>query len=153
MEPCRGSDSGSNPDSGASFLPSFDQRSFSEVGKKCKLECKLYPQTNHTGISNLKLLFTQEDLNGYLTLRAAGLSPKTITWLKKSAELLWDSTKGVVSVSTMQKLRNRVLQKYHDMDAKRKVLQFARAFLHYMSKVSFDQRYAVFDLFLQMPRR
>jgi len=52
----------------------------------------------------------------------------------------------------MQKLRNRVLQKYHDMDAKRKVLQFARAFLHYMSKVSFDQRYAVFDLFLQLPR-
>ena len=152
MEPCRGSDSGSNPDSGASFLLSFDERSASAEGKKCKLECKLYPQTNHTGLSDLTLLFTREDLNGYLTLRATGLTPKTVTWLKKAAELLWKATKGVISMSTTSHLRDHVLQKYHDMDAKRKVLQFARAFLRYMSKVSFDQRYAVFDLFLQLPR-
>jgi len=91
-------------------------------------------------------------LNGYLTLRAAGLSPKTITWLKKSAELFWNATKGIVSVSTLQNLRNNVLAKYRDIDAKRKVLQFARAFLRYMSKISFDQRFAAFDLFLQLPR-
>jgi len=134
----------------------FDQRSYSAQGKKCKLECKLecklYPQTNHTGISNLKLLFTREDLDGYLTLRAAGLSPKTVTWLKKSAELLWGATRGTVSVTTMHYLRSHVLAKYRDIDAKRKVLQFARAFLRYMSKISLDQRYASFDLFLQLPR-
>jgi integrase len=91
-------------------------------------------------------------LKEYLTLRAAGLSPKTITWLKKAAELLWNATKGIVSVSTQQNLRNHVIKKYRDTDAKRKVLQFARAFLCYMSKISFDQRYAAFDLFLQLPR-
>jgi hypothetical protein len=37
-KPFRGSDSGSNPDSGAPFLYSFEQRSFSAQGKKCKLE-------------------------------------------------------------------------------------------------------------------
>jgi integrase len=52
----------------------------------------------------------------------------------------------------MRCLRDSVLTKYQDTDAKRKVLQFARAFLRYMSKISFDQRYAVFDLFLQLPR-
>ena len=152
MEPCRGSDSGSNPDSGASFLVSFDERSASAEGKKCKLECKLYPKRNHAGMSDLALPFTYEDLVGYLTLRAAGLSPKTVTWLKKSAELLWDSAKGVVSICTMQKLRDHVLAKYRDIDAKRKVLQFAHAFLGYMSKTSFDPRYTAFDLFLQLPR-
>ena len=152
MEPCRGSDSGSNPDSGAPFLPAIDERSPSEAGKKCKLECKLYPQTNHTGISNLTLLFTREDLDRYLTLRAAGLTPKTVTWLKKAAELLWHASKGVVSISAMRRLRDSVLTKYRDIDAKRKVLQFARAFLRCMSKISFDQRYAAFDLFLQLPR-
>jgi len=133
-------------------LLSLGQRSCSAQGKKCKLECKLYPQTNNTGISNLKLLFIREDLDGYLTLRAAGLSPKTVTWLKKSAELLWNSTRGVVSVTSMRCLRDSVLTKYRDNDAKRKVLQFARAFLRYMSKISFDQRHAAFDLFLQLPR-
>ncbi|MGA7076699.1 MAG: hypothetical protein WBZ42_09195 [Halobacteriota archaeon] len=133
-------------------MPLFDERSYSALGKKCKLECKLSPQANHAGISDLTLLFTYEDLQGYLTLRAAWLSPKTVTWLKKSAEILWNSTRGVVSVTTIRRLRDLVLAKYQDTDAKRKVMQFARAFLHYMSKISFDQRYAAFDLFLQLPR-
>ncbi|MGZ7134112.1 MAG: hypothetical protein ACXVH4_05255 [Halobacteriota archaeon] len=103
-------------------------------------------------MSDLRLRFTREDLNEYLTLRAAGLADKTVTWLKKSAELLWNATRGVVSVSTMRRLRNYVLAKYQDNDAKRKVLQFARAFLRYLAKISFDQRYAAFELFLQLPR-
>ncbi|MFZ0011881.1 MAG: hypothetical protein WAL97_08265 [Halobacteriota archaeon] len=49
-------------------------------------------------------------------------------------------------------MRANVLIKYRDNDAKRKVLQFARAFLRFMAKISFDQRYAAFDLFLQLPR-
>jgi hypothetical protein len=100
----------------------------------------------------LTLPFTRDDLSGYLALRAAGLTPKTVTWLKKVAELLWNATKGIVSVSKLQSLRNHVLGKYRDIDAKRKVLQFARAFLRHMSSISFDQRYAAFDLFLQLPR-
>ena len=47
---------------------------------------------------------------------------------------------------------DNVFVKYQDNDAKRKVLQFARAFLRYMAKISFDQRYAAFDWFLQLPR-
>ncbi|MGA3198818.1 MAG: hypothetical protein ABSD89_05370 [Halobacteriota archaeon] len=103
-------------------------------------------------MSDLALTFTLEDLQGYLTLRAAGVARKTVIWLEKAAELLWNATKGIVSVSTLQNLRNYVLKKYCDIDAKRKVLQFARAFLQYMSKISFDQRYAAFDLYLLLPR-
>ena len=129
---------------------SFEQRSCPAQGKECKLECK--PEPHRSGISDLALSFTLDDLNDYLTLRAAGLTPKTVTWLKKAAELLWHASKGVVSISAMRRLRDSVLTKYRDMDAKRKVFQFARAFLRYMSKISFDERYAAFDLFLQLPR-
>jgi integrase len=94
----------------------------------------------------------QEDLKGYLNLRSEGLARKTIIWLKKAAELLWNATKGIVSISALQNLRNHVLAKYRDTFAKRKVLQFSRAFLRYMSKTCFDERYAAFDLFLQLPR-
>lgn len=52
----------------------------------------------------------------------------------------------------MRCLPDNVSVKYQDNDAKRKVLQFARAFLRYMAKISFDQRYAAFDWFLQLPR-
>jgi len=72
--------------------------------------------------------------------------------LKKAAELLWNATRGTVSISTLQNLRNHVLTKYRDTDAKREVLQVAGAFLRYLSTFSFDQRYAAFDLFLQLPR-
>jgi len=61
-EPGRGSDSGSNPDSGVPFLVSFDQRSLSAEGKKCKLECKLSSEHNSTCMSDLVLAFTLEDL-------------------------------------------------------------------------------------------
>ena len=43
-------------------------------------------------------------------------------------------------------------QNDHDVYAKRKTLGFARAFLRYLSKSKFDERYAAFDLFLELPR-
>jgi hypothetical protein len=152
MEPCRGSDSGSNPDSGAPFLLFFKQQSFAPQGKECKLECKLEPQVSTTGLSALALQFTRNDLDVYLAFRSTGLTHKTVTWLKKAAQLLWNASSGVISVSTMSLLRRNVLSKYRDIYAKRKTLGFARAFLRYLSKSKFDERYAAFDLFLELPR-
>ena len=103
-------------------------------------------------MSQLMLPFAAQDLNEYLTLRATGLTRKTVTWLKKAAELFWYSTEGIVSVATTRRLRDYVLAKCIDTYAKRKVLGFARAFLRYMSKIRFDERYIAFDLFLELPR-
>jgi len=133
-------------------LYSLRQQNATVASKKFKPEFKLPPQPNNTGISTLILPFTRDDLVGYLELRTAGLARKSITWLKKSARLFWNATNGFISVPSLQNLRNYVLEKYRDVDAKRKVLQFARAFLGYMSTISFDQRYAAFNLFLQLPR-
>jgi integrase len=52
----------------------------------------------------------------------------------------------------MSLLRHNNLSKYRDIYAKRKTLGFARAFLRYLSKSKFDERYASFDLFLELPR-
>jgi hypothetical protein len=38
------------------------------------------------------------------------------------------------------------------MYARRKVPNFAKAFLRYLSKTRFDSRYQVFDLFLELPK-
>ena len=114
------------PTRALSFLLSFEQRGLSAQAKECKLECKLQPQ--HPHMSQLMLPFAAQDLNEYLTLRATGLTRKTVTWLKKAAELFWYSTEGIVSVATTRRLRDYVLAKCIDTYAKRKVLGFARPF-------------------------
>ena len=58
----------------------------------------------------------------------------------------------MINVSTMSLLRHNILSKYRDIYARRKTLGFARAFLRYLSKSKFDERYAAFDLFLELPR-
>ncbi len=88
----------------------------------------------------------------YLEFRIAGLTSATIPWLRKAAELFWNATEGVVSVDTVRHLRDHVLHKYTDIDAKRKVLNFAKAFLRYMAMTTFDSRYAAFVLFLALPK-
>jgi hypothetical protein len=103
-------------------------------------------------MSTFVLQFTREDLVGYLELRSAGLTRASIPWLKKAAELLWDTTRGFVRVGTLRRLRDYVIRKYTDVDAKRKILNFSKAFLRYMSKTTFDSRYAAFDLFLALPK-
>ena len=55
-------------------------------------------------------------------------------------------------MATLRRLRDYVIQKYTDLDAKRKILNFSKAFLRYMSKTTFDSRYAAFDLFLAIPK-
>jgi hypothetical protein len=126
----------------------FDERSFFAQGKKCKLEA----QVSKTSLSSLTLQFTRNDLDVYFALRATGLAHKTVIWLKKAEELLWNATRRVISVSTMSLLRYNILSKYRDIYAKRKTLGFARAFLRYLSKSKFDERYAAFDLLFELPR-
>ncbi len=103
-------------------------------------------------MSALALPFTREDLIRYLELRTAGLTRATIPWLKKAAELLWNTTEGVVSVTTVRRLRDYVIKKYTGVDAKRKVLNFSKAFLRYLATTTFDSRYTAFDLFLVLPK-
>jgi integrase len=52
----------------------------------------------------------------------------------------------------MDVLRQYVLRKYVDVYAKRKVINFSKAFFRYLSKTRFDTRYEAFELFLEMPK-
>ena len=85
-------------------------------------------------------------------LRTAGLSSKSINWLQKAAAILWKHTKGRLNKASVESLRSFVLTKYVDVDARRKVVNFAKAFLHYLSKTRFDSRYQAFSLFLELSK-
>ena len=45
-----------------------------------------------------------------------------------------------------------MLRKYVDVYAKRKVINFSKAFFRYLSKTRFDTRYQAFELFLELPK-
>jgi hypothetical protein len=92
-------------------------------------------------LDKLKLTFSKNELRGYTDRRAVGLSRQTTNWLRKGAEILWNSTKGELSNTTVDALRQHVLRKYVDVYAKRKVINFSKAFFRYLSKTHFDTRY------------
>ncbi|MGZ4936909.1 MAG: hypothetical protein ACXVIP_05930 [Halobacteriota archaeon] len=103
-------------------------------------------------LDRLILTFSRKELDGYTVLRTAGLSSKSINWLRKAATLLWKHTRGKVSKASAESLRSFVLIKYTDVYARRKVINFAKAFLRYLVKTRFDSRYEAFTLFLELPK-
>ena len=80
------------------------------------------------------------------------MSKGSIPWINKSYETYWDVTSGIISKERLEALRNYLLQKYVDLCARRKIINFARAFLRYLSKTRFDVRYQAFELYLELPK-
>jgi hypothetical protein len=73
--------------------------------------------------------------------------------MKKAAEILWSCTRGIINKATTDAVRETVLTKYKCRYAKRKVLNFAKGFLKYQTKTTFDTRFLAFELFLEKPKR
>ncbi len=114
--------------------------------------CQCSPSIACDTLETLKLTFSKKELSSYADSRAVGLSSKTITSLKKAARILWNCTKGQISKTTLDTLRQYVLGKYTDVYSKRKVINFSKAFFQYLAKTRFDARYQAFELFLEMPK-
>ena len=100
----------------------------------------------------LRLSFTQAELKAYVVYRSEGLAKKSKDWINRSSEALWESTRGEISHQTTTGLRTFVLSKYSSVDAHRKVLGFAAAFLKYLAQMRVEPRYLSFTLFLERPK-
>ena len=88
----------------------------------------------------------------YTNWRAAGLDRKSANWMKKATQILWKATQGEISKATLDVVRDITLGKYSSFYSKRKVLNFAKGFLKYLTKTTFDTRCLAFELFLEMPK-
>lgn len=102
--------------------------------------------------ASLKLSFTRNALDEYIAYRSEGIAKKSKDWINRASQALWESTRGEISHQTMTSLRTFVLSKYSSVDAHRKVLGFAAAFLKYLAQVRVDPRYLAFTLFLERPK-
>ena len=67
------------------------------------------------------------------------------------SKTFWNNTKGTISKETCDALRQHLSERYTNVYAPRKVLNFSTAFLKYLAKTHFDIRYQAFELFLEMP--
>jgi hypothetical protein len=155
-------------------LPSFDERSTSssqnEVATSCNnSDCSKAPrqQENPTPfeavqppsvysgnqtLSNLVLIFSQDELCSYVDARIAGLARKSRDWIVRAAQMLWRISRGEISQTSMAQLRSTILTHYTSAWSHGKMLNFANAFLKYLTKVRLDARYSAFEIFLEMPK-
>jgi hypothetical protein len=99
-----------------------------------------------------ELSFERSELDQYVAYRSEGLAKKSLDWINRASQALWESTKGEISHQTMTDLRTFILSKYSSVDAHRKVLGFAAAFLKYLAQVRIEPRYLSFTLFLERPK-
>ncbi len=111
-----------------------------------------YAISNQNYLAVLQLEFSQNELATYAEFRKLGLTKISQHWINKPAEILWNITSGTISQVTLESLRNYVLNKDTCNYAKRKVFNFTKAFLKYLTKTHLDVRYRAFELFLERPK-
>jgi hypothetical protein len=106
----------------------------------------------NNNLAILELGYSRDELMSYTDFRKAGVSKASVPWIDRASRRFWETTKGAISKTHMDTLRACTLAHYTDLNAKRKVLNFAKAFLKYLSTTRFDSRYHAFELFLEMPK-
>ncbi|MGZ4946771.1 MAG: tyrosine-type recombinase/integrase [Halobacteriota archaeon] len=104
------------------------------------------------GEALVRLSFTEKQLHAYVSYRNEGLAKKSKDWINRASQALWESTQGDISHRSMTEFRTFVLGRYSSIDAHRKVLGFAAAFLRYLAQTRVDPRYLSFTLFLERPK-
>ena len=111
-----------------------------------------YDPPNHVTLATLALQYSKKELASYTEFRVAGISKASIPWTKRCSKTFWNVTKGIISKEHCDALRAHLSERYTDIYAPRKVMNFATASLKYLAKTHFDTRYQAFDLFLEMPK-
>ena len=96
--------------------------------------------------------FTRTELKEDVTHRSQGLAKKSLDWINRASEALWDCTQGGISAESMTALRDFALKKYSSIDSHRKVTGFAAAFLKFLTKTRMDPSYQSYDAYLELPK-
>ncbi len=102
---------------------------------------------NGDNLASLELAYEKDELISYTESRKVGVSKRSGPWLDRASRRFWDTSRGVISKTRMDTLRTYALTHYTDVSAKRKTLNFAKAFLKYLATTHFDPRYHAFALF------
>lgn len=103
-------------------------------------------------LSNLVLPFSHDELYSNVDARIAGLARKSRDWIVRAAQMLWRISRGEISQAHMEQLRSTILTRYISAWSHGKMLNFANAFLKYLTKIRLDARYSGFQIFLEMPK-
>jgi hypothetical protein len=103
-------------------------------------------------LTELNLTYSKPELDDYTNARSRNISNKSLHWIKKSSEIFWRDTLGTISQNTLGTFHNQITTQYKSHDSWSKVLNFAKTFLKYLSKLYLDLRYQNFSLFLETPR-
>ena len=137
------------------LMPSLSQPTNEPTGDTISCDIKrvsfLTQPTGET-LRDIALPFTASELSAYVSNRLMGLAELSCRWIKQSAKTFWESTEGIISCDTMEKLRAETMQRYRCVWSYSKTLSFAKSFLSHLTKTRLDSRYVAFEVFLAMPK-
>ena len=108
--------------------------------------------TYSSNLTVCQLQYTKDELDFYTRSRSQDINQKSVYWIVKAGEYLWEQTRGEISQKTITSLYTHTLEKFTSLDSWGKILNFTKSFLKYLSKLHFDARYQNFALFLEMPK-
>ncbi|MGZ4852283.1 MAG: hypothetical protein ACXV3D_03725 [Halobacteriota archaeon] len=108
--------------------------------------------SSNTSLATLELMFDRKELQDYVDKRKLGLTEHSIDWIERASKDFWRVTSGIISKERMDAFRSFVLTKYHSTWSHAKTLNFAKAFLTYLTKLHLDARFKGFHLFLDLPK-
>jgi hypothetical protein len=125
---------------------SFFPNSPAEAHAGSRVDCTEteHHHSDNQGLASLLLEFTKQELPSYTEFRATGISKTSIPWMNRCSLTFWNATKGIISKERCDALRGHLSERYTDVYAPRKVMNFATAFLKYLAKTHFDTRFQVF---------
>jgi len=103
-------------------------------------------------MGQITLPYSYAELMEYAKEREQGLSPKSLYWIKKSAQVVWEQTGGVISQETVTRLKNYILANSRSNSNINKLICFGRAFLKHLSKLYLNAHYQAFEMFLAKPK-
>jgi len=103
-------------------------------------------------LNELKLTFTEKELDEYLNYRVSLVHEKSGKWLIKASKIFWNITQGNITKDKIDELRQFVLAQYQSGDSWGKIFYFTKSFLDYLAKIHFDHRFKDFSLFIEKPR-
>jgi integrase len=115
-------------------------------------ELAVYGDEGKKRLNVPEVRFERSELDQYVAYRSEGLAKKSLDWINRATEALWNGTQGQISAESMTALREFALDKYASVDSHRKVLGFAVAFLKFLAKVRFDPKIQSFEVYLDLPK-
>jgi len=94
----------------------------------------------HAQSKVISISFTRADLDRYINQKTKGLTARSVNWVKHIMKIIFDVTRGNLTLDTLDKLSTAFLENYKSERSQAKCFIYTRNFLKWLYKVKMNQQ-------------